>query len=55
VPRTYLRLRSQGRLWSDHQRYKEIKPIEADDVEDLKEMQFGVKLVDMGNACYIDN
>lgn len=52
--REYLRLRSQKRLWSDEVRFKEIKPLEEHDLKRLRESQFRVKLVDMGNACYID-
>jgi serine/threonine-protein kinase SRPK3 len=32
-----------------------IKPIDENDLKRIISLQFGVKLVDMGNACYIDN
>lgn len=32
-----------------------MRPLDDYDVKRLREQQFGVKLVDMGNACYIDN
>ncbi len=47
-------MRSQGRLWSDIQRYNEVKPTDEDDLRRMIDMQFGIKLVDMGNACYIE-
>ena len=35
-------------------KFNEYKPMEEIDVKAIKEMQFKVKMVDMGNACYID-
>ena len=52
--REHLRVNSQGRLWSDKKRYEDIKPLEEEDVKKMISLQFGVKLVDMGNACYVE-
>ena len=52
--REYLRVNSVRRLWSDKQRFEDVKPLDEDDLKRIISLQFGVKLVDMGNACYID-
>ena len=49
-----MRVNSQTALWSDAQKVNEIRPMLPIDVVALKEMMFQVKIVDMGNACYID-
>ena len=49
----FLRVSSQGYLWSDVERQQQMKPMEPIDVRAHKEMKhFKVKMVDMGNACY---
>ncbi|CDW77938.1 serine threonine protein kinase [Stylonychia lemnae] len=53
-PKEYLRMNSQTHLWSDMVKFNEYKPMDDIDVKAIKEMQFKVKIVDMGNACYID-
>eukprot|EP00347_Sterkiella_histriomuscorum_P011240 403373209 len=53
-PKQYMRLNSQTNLWSDVKKFNDFKPMEDIDLKALKEMQFQVKMVDMGNACYID-
>jgi hypothetical protein len=52
--KNYLRVRSQGRLWSDQVRFKEMTPLTIEEVGKQIEGKFGIKLVDMGNGCYID-
>jgi serine/threonine protein kinase len=50
-----MRVSSQGYLWSDVDRLQAMKPMEPIDVRAAKEMKhFKVKIVDMGNACYIN-
>jgi hypothetical protein len=48
-------VKSSERLWSDRKRHDDVKPLEEDDIKRMIDMQFGVKIVDMGNGCYIDN
>ena len=54
-PKEYHRVRSQERLWSDNRRFDDVKPLDEDDIKKMIDMQFGIKIVDMGNGCYIDN
>lgn len=53
--RVYFRVRSQRRLFSDKKRFDELKPRNEKDLERLKDLDFSLKYVDMGNACYTDN
>ena len=53
-PKQFLRIRSLGKLLKDEEHYYEVKPMDKYDVKKKREMEFEVKLVDMGNACYID-
>jgi hypothetical protein len=45
---------SQERFPSEIEYYKDIKPLNQDEVDEMKEKDLQVKLCDMGNACYID-
>ena len=54
IVKRYMRVRSQKKLWSDRVREAAIKPLDAQAVEEIKNLDFTMKFVDMGNACYID-
>lgn len=41
-------------MWSDQEREREIRPVDEYELKRRLDAQFKVKLVDMGNACYID-
>jgi serine/threonine protein kinase len=52
-PKNFMRVASQGYLWSDIEKQNEMKPMEPIDVRAIKELKnFKIKIVDMGNACY---
>ena len=53
-PKQYMRMNSQTALWSDVKNFNDLKPMDEFDLRALKEMNFQVKMVDMGNACYIN-
>lgn len=52
--REFMRVASQSHLWSDVKKFNDIKPMEEIDLKALKEQKVEVKIVDMGNACYVD-
>lgn len=50
----YLRVHSQPRQQSLKQKTNELKPLTESDVKRMRDLDFTIKLCDMGNACYID-
>lgn len=53
-PKHLMRVRSQDRLYSSLKQKHELKPKDAIDILQIQELDFNIKLCDMGNACYID-
>lgn len=53
--KTRLRVRSEPRLYRQIQSTRELKPLTAQDLFRLRDLDFKIKICDMGNACYIDN
>lgn len=53
--RKYIRIRSCDRLPGEFKYWKQMKPLEPEEVERMKELDLRVRLCDMGNACYTDN
>lgn len=47
-----MRIRSQNKLWSDTARENEVKALDSESIERIKDLDFTIKIVDMGNACY---
>ncbi len=42
-------------MFSDKKKSDDVRPLDEEDIKKMIDMQFGVKIVDMGNGCYIDN
>lgn len=49
-----MRVRSQQDLYRSLKSKYELKPKDAQDIKYMQELDFNIKLCDMGNACYID-
>ena len=49
-----MRVQSQKKLYSDFRLGLELKPKGETALKQEKEIQFNIKLCDMGNACYLD-
>ena len=50
----HMRVNSQFHPYSCQKKYMELKPKVRTDLEEICDLMFNVKIVDMGNACYID-
>lgn len=53
--KTHLRVRSQRDLYRSKKARQELKPLDSSDLKKIADLDFNIKLCDMGNACYIDN
>ena len=53
--KTYMRIKSQEDLYRSRKYKKELKPLGHSDIKKIVDLDFNIKLCDMGNACYIDN
>ena len=49
-----MRVRSQGPVYKSIKSKFELTPKTPQAVKEIKDLDFNIKLCDMGNACYID-
>lgn len=50
-----MRVRSAQPVYRSLQQSHELKPLNAQDLHHIADLDFNIKICDMGNACYVDN
>ena len=53
-PKHHMRVRSQGPLYRSIKLKSELDSKTPEQLKEIREQDFNIKLCDMGNACYID-
>ena len=49
-----MRVRSQAPLYRSIRQKSEMSPKTPQVMKEIKDLEFNIKLCDMGNACYVD-
>ena len=53
-PNVHMRVRSQGPTYSSTKMRMELKPKSTRELQEVLNLNFNIRLCDMGNACYIN-